>query len=153
MDDSMKTLDLNNKLQSKKHGFTLIEMLVVVAIMATLAAMIAPRLIQKAGDAQVTAAKGDIQRIASTLDMYKLDNFNYPSADQGLDALVQKPNGTPEAKNWKKYLNEAPRDPWGNEYYYSYPGENSQFDVYSLGADGLQGGEGHDADIGNWNLR
>lgn len=149
----MKTLDLNNKPNNKNHGFTLIEMLVVVAIMATLAAMIAPRLIDKAGDAQVTAAKGDIQRIASTLDMYKLDNFSYPSSDQGLEALVQKPGGSPEPKNWKQYLNDTPRDPWGNEYYYAYPGENGQFDVYSLGADGQLGGEGHDADIGNWNLR
>ena len=149
----MKTVDLNNKPKSKNLGFTLIEMLVVVAIMATLAAMIAPKLIEKAGDAQVTAAKGDIQRIASTLDMYKLDNFNYPSSDQGLQALVQKPGGSPEPKNWKQYLNDAPSDPWGNEYYYAYPGENGQFDVYSLGADGQLGGEGHDADIGNWNLR
>ena len=149
----MKTPNINTKPQIKNLGFTLIEMLVVVAIMATLAAMIAPKLIQKAGDAQVTAAKGDIQRIASTLDMYKLDNYNYPSSDQGLQALVQKPGGSPEAKNWKQYLNDAPKDPWGNEYYYSYPGEKGQFDVYSLGADGQPGGEGHDADIGNWNLR
>ncbi len=149
----MKTTNINTKPQIKNLGFTLIEMLVVVAIMATLAAMIAPKLIQKAGDAQVTAAKGDIQRIASTLDMYKLDNYNYPSSDQGLQALVQKPGGSPEAKNWKQYLNDTPKDPWGNEYYYSYPGEKGQFDVYSLGADGQLGGEGHDADIGNWNLR
>jgi len=149
----MNTQSKNNRFHTKLSGFTLIEMLVVVAIMATLAAMIAPRLIDKAGDAQVTAAKGDIQRIASTLDMYKLDNFNYPSSDQGLQALVEKPGGSPEANNWKQYLNNTPKDPWGNDYYYAYPGEKSAFDVYSLGADGQPGGEGHNADIGNWDLR
>ena len=145
----MKTLDLNNKRKNNYRGFTLIEMLVVVAIIATLAAMIGPKIIDRGSEAKVTAAKAGIQTISSALDMYKLDNFTYPSTDQGLEALTQKPSGSPEPKNWKGYLNKAPVDPWGNEYYYSYPGENNTFDVYSLGADGQLGGEGFDADISN----
>jgi general secretion pathway protein G len=133
-------------------GFTLIEMLVVVAIMATLAAVIAPNLLRRADDAKIARVSTDLQGISSALDMYKLDNFTYPSADQGLMALVEKPNGSPEPKNWKGYLKGSgePKDPWGNEYYYSYPGEHGVYDVYSLGADGQPGGEGPDADIGTW---
>ena len=149
MEDSMKTLDLKNMPKNKSLGFTLIEMLVVVAIIATLAAMIAPKILDRASDAKVTSTKANIQTISSALDMYKLDNFTYPSADQGLDALIQKPGGSPEPKNWKGYLKKVPLDAWGNEYYYSYPGENGTFDVYSLGADGQLGGEGFDADISN----
>jgi len=132
----MQSTPKTHKISNLSLGFTLIEMLVVVAIMATLAAMIAPNLIQKAEESKITAAKGDIQRISSTLDMYKLDNFAYPSSDQGLEALVEKPSGTPEPKNWRNpYLKSSPKD-----------------DVYSLGADGQLGGDDYDADIGNWDL-
>jgi len=147
----MQTQKINHKHPFKTAGFTLIEMLVVVAIMATLAAMIAPNLIKKAEESKVTAAKADIQQIASALDIYKLDNFSYPSSDQGLEALISKPSGSPEPKNWRSpYLKKTPVDPWGNEYYYAYPGENGEFDVYSLGADGQPGGEDTGADIGSW---
>ena len=147
--------NMNNRIQLKKiahspSGFTLIEMLVVVAIMATLAAMLAPKLIDRAEGAKVTATKADIQRIAGLLEMYKLDNSIYPSADQGLKALVEKPFGTPEPRNWKQALNSEPRDQCGNDFYYVYPGEHGDFDVYSLGADGQPGGDEFDADIGNW---
>jgi len=136
---------------TKNHGFTLIEMLVVVSILATLMAIIAPNLINRAEQAKVTKARADIQVIESAMDMYKLDNSVYPSADQGINALVTKPGGSPEARNWQQYLKQEKKDPWGNEYYYAYPGENGAFDIYSLGADGQPGGEGTDADIGNWN--
>jgi len=133
-------------------GFTLIEMLVVVAIIATLAAMIVPNLMQGSVDAQLAANKANIQNLKGTLQRYKLDNFTYPSSQQGLEALVDKPSGSPEPKNWKGYLDSLPKDPWGNPYYYKFPGEHGTFDIYSLGADGLPGGEEENADIGNWNM-
>lgn len=131
-------------------GFTLIEMLVVVAIMAALMAIIAPNFIAKADEAKVTATATQIAQISTALGMYKLDNSTYPSVDQGLEALVEKPFGSPEPKKWKQYLSDVPRDAWDNEFYYVYPGEHGVFDIYSLGADGVAGGEGTDADIGNW---
>ncbi|MBT8141165.1 MAG: type II secretion system major pseudopilin GspG [Gammaproteobacteria bacterium] len=136
--------------QKTNYGFTLIEMLVVVAIMATLMALIAPRFIERAEEAKVTATVAQLQQISTALDMYKLDNSTYPTIDQGLQALVEKPFGSPEPKNWKHYLNEVPLDAWKNEIYYVYPGEHGVYDLYSLGADGQQGGEGSNADIGNW---
>ena len=101
---------------------------------------------------KVTVAKGDIKAIAAALDMYKLDNFAYPSTQQGLEALVKKPTGNPQPKNWNKdgYLKKLPVDPWGNPYQYLAPGTKGPFDLYSLGADGKEGGSDNDADIGNW---
>jgi general secretion pathway protein G len=102
--------------------------------------------------ARIAKAKQDIQAIRSALDLYKLDNFQYPSTDQGLQALIVRPSGTPEARNWKQggYLERLPQDPWGNPYQYLNPGVHGEIDVFSYGADGRPGGEGINADIGSW---
>lgn len=140
-----------NKSNSQK-GFTLIEIMVVVVIIGVLAALIVPSVLGRADEARVTAAKTDLQAIANALDLYKLDNYDYPSTDQGLDALVSKPTGEPEALNWNPdaYLKKLPKDPWKRDYIYISPGTHGAFDLYSLGADGREGGEGYAADILNW---
>ncbi|MCB1614810.1 MAG: type II secretion system major pseudopilin GspG [Pseudomonadales bacterium] len=136
---------------SRQKGFTLIEIMVVVIIIGVLAALIAPNIIGKAGEARVTAAKADLKTITSALNMYKLDNFTYPTTDQGLQALVTKPSGQPEPKNYNKdgYLPEFPKDPWGNDYIYISPGTSGGFDLMSYGADGREGGQDDNADIHN----
>ncbi|TLX57665.1 type II secretion system protein GspG [Stutzerimonas nosocomialis] len=135
-------------------GFTLIEIMVVVVILGILAALVVPQVMSRPDQAKVTVAKGDIKAIAAALDMYKLDNFAYPSTQQGLDALVQRPTGNPQPKNWNRdgYLKRLPQDPWGNDYQYLSPGTRGQFDLYSFGADGKEGGSDLNADIGNWDL-
>lgn len=137
----------------RQNGFTLIEIMVVVIIIGLLAAIVAPNVIGRVDDAQITRAKADIGQIESALKFYRLDNFAYPSSEQGLEALVTKPND-PNVKNWKTggYLDRVPKDPWGNPYLYLNPGNNGEIDVYTLGADGRPGGEGTNADIGNWEL-
>jgi general secretion pathway protein G len=137
----------------RQHGFTLIEIMVVVIIIGLLAAIVAPNVIGRVDDAKVTRAKADIGQIENALKFYRLDNFAYPSSEQGLEALVTKPND-PNVKNWKPggYLDNAPKDPWGNPYLYLNPGNNGEIDVYTLGADGRPGGEGANADIGNWDI-
>ena len=137
--------------QSSQKGFTLIEIMVVVVILGILAALIAPNILGRTGEARITAAKADINSIGNALDLYKLDNFSYPSTDQGLQALVSKPSGFPEAANWNPdgYLKALPMDPWGNEYQYLSPGNNKPYELYSLGADKREGGEGDNADIHN----
>ncbi|HSX60286.1 MAG TPA: type II secretion system major pseudopilin GspG [Tahibacter sp.] len=134
------------------RGFTLIEVLVVVVILAILAAVVVPRVMEHPGEARVARAKADIQAIVTSLNTYKLDNFAYPATEQGLEALVSKPSGAPEAPNWRKggYLDGVPKDPWGRNYLYLHPGSHGDMDVYTLGADGKPGGEGEAADIGNW---
>jgi general secretion pathway protein G len=141
-----------NKVRSNR-GFTLLEIIVVVAIIAILAAYIAPKIAGRVDDARISKAKSDIRVLESSLELYKLDNFTYPSSAQGLDALVNKPSGE-NTKNWREggYIKKLNKDPWGNQYLYQYPGSNGEFDVYSLGADAAVGGEGEAADIGNWNL-
>lgn len=138
----------------KQRGFTLIEIMVVVVILGILAALVVPQVMNRPDQAKVTVAKGDIKAIAAALDMYKLDNFNYPSTQQGLNALVEKPSGSPQPRNWNRdgYLKRVPKDPWGNDYQYLSPGTQGPFDLYSLGADGKQGGNDLNADIGNWDL-
>ena len=133
-------------------GFTLIEIMVVVVILGILASVVVPKIMDNPDKARMVKAKNDVQAIKGALDLYKLDNFNYPSTDQGLQALVQKPSGTPEARNWKDggYLDGVPKDPWGNEYQYLNPGVNATVDIFSYGADGRPSGEGPSADIGNW---
>ena len=140
--------------QYKQRGFTLIEIMVVVVILGILAALVVPQVMNRPDQAKVTVAKGDIKAIGAALDMYKLDNYSYPSTQQGLDALVEKPGGNPQPKNWNRdgYLKRVPKDPWGNEYQYLSPGTQGQFDLYSYGADGKQGGSDLNADIGNWDL-
>ncbi len=134
-----------------QRGFTLIEIMVVVVIIGLLAAIVAPNLIGNIDKAAVTRAKGDIRSIETALNLYRLDNFRYPTTDQGLQALVTNP-GEVTARNWKPYLNSVPSDPWSNTYQYLYPGQQREFDVFSYGADGQEGGEDLNADIGNWNL-
>lgn len=142
-----------HNLHVRSHGgFTLIEVMVVVVILAILATLIVPRIMDRPDEARIVKTKQDIRAIESALNLYKLDNFDYPTTDQGLEALFQKPlSGAP---NWKSggYLARMPKDPWGNPYYYLYPGSQGQMDIYTLGADGREGGEGAAADIGNWNL-
>jgi general secretion pathway protein G len=135
-------------------GFTLIEVMVVVIILGVLAAIAVPRIMDRPDEARVTKAQHDIRALASALNLYRLDNYRYPTTDQGLEALVEKPVGSPEPRNWKDggYLDRLPKDPWGNDYQYLSPGEHGEFDLYSLGADARPGGEGVDADIGNWTL-
>lgn len=133
------------------RGFTLIEILVVVVILGILAAIVVPRVMERPGEARVARAKQDIAGIVTALNLYKLDNFNYPSSEQGLDALVAKPSGQPEAAAWKgPYLDRVPKDPWNRPYQYQRPGQHGEIDVYSFGADGRPGGEGEAGDVGNW---
>jgi general secretion pathway protein G len=141
---------MNNKARNK--GFTLIEILVVVSILAILGALIVPKIMDRPSEARVAAAKLDISSIVSALKLYKLDNARYPTQSQGLAALITKPTGDQIPSNWKSggYLERLPKDPWGNDYLYLVPGLHGDIDVMSYGADGQSGGEGFDADIGNW---
>lgn len=132
------------------QGFTLIELMVVLVIIGVLAALIVPNVLDRADDARVTAAKTDIGNLTQALKLYKLDNQRYPSAAQGLQALLTKPSTDPIPPNWKPYLEKLPNDPWGRPYQYLNPGIKGDIDVLSLGADGQPGGEGKDADIGSW---
>ena len=133
-----------NSVPARAAGFTLIEVMVVVVILGILAAIIVPKVMDRPDAARITKAKSDLRAIESALNLYKLDNFHYPSTDQGLEALVEKPAGSPEARNWKAngYLDRLPKDPWGNEYQYLQPGQHSEIDIVSLGADGRAGGAG-----------
>ena len=136
----------------RQSAFTLIEILVVVAILAILAAIVVPRVMDRPDEARKVAAKADVAAIVQALKLYRLDNGFYPSTDQGLAALVQKPASSPVPGNWKQggYLERLPKDPWGGDYQYLSPGVKSEIDVFSLGADRARGGEGSGADIGNW---
>lgn len=135
-------------------GFTLIEIMVVVVILGILAAVVVPRIMKRPDDARIVRAKQDIRSIEGALNLYNLDNFVYPSTQQGLEALVTQPSGEPPAKNWKAggYLGQMPKDPWGNPYQYLSPGVKGAMDIFSLGSDNRPGGEGSAADIGNWDL-
>ena len=136
----------------RQSAFTLIEILVVVAILGILAAIVVPRVMDRPDEAKRVAARADIAAIVQSLKLYRLDNGIYPATDQGLAALVQKPTTNPVPGNWKQggYLERLPKDPWGGEYQYLYPGVKGEIDVFSLGADRARGGEGSGADIGNW---
>lgn len=142
--------------RSARHaaGFTLIEIMVVVVILGILAAVVVPRIMDNPDQARIVKARQDIRVLESALNLYRLDNFEYPTTDQGLEALVRRPADLPENARWKDggYIDRLPADPWGRPYQYLNPGRNGPIDIYSLGADGLPGGEGVNADIGNWNL-
>ncbi len=132
------------------RGFTLVEILVVLVIVGVLVALIAPNVLDRAGEAKVTAARTDVNSLTQALKLYKLDNQRYPGADQGLEALVRKPTSGTVPQNWRPYLDKLPKDPWGQPYQYANPGLHGEIDVFSFGADGKPGGEGNDADVGNW---
>ena len=131
-------------------GFTLIELMVVLVIIGVLAALIVPNVLDRADDARVTAAKTDIANLTQALKLYKLDNQRFPTAEQGLQALVSKPTANPVPTNWRPYIDKLPADPWSRSYVYMNPGLRGEVDVLSFGANGQAGGEGKDADIGNW---
>jgi general secretion pathway protein G len=133
-----------------ERGFTLIELMVVLVIIGILAALIVPNVLDRADDARATAAKTDIANLTQALKLYKLDNQRYPSADQGLLALVARPTAGQIPVTWRPYIDKLPQDPWGKPYQYLNPGIKGEIDVMSLGADGVPGGEGKNADIGSW---
>ena len=138
------------------RGFTLIEIMVVITILGILAALIVPRVVGRTDDARITAAKTDISGIMQALKVYRLDNGRYPTTEQGLRALLEKPTIDPLPNNWKQggYLERSsmPKDPWGKEYQYLSPGLRGEVDVFSFGRDNQSGGEGPDADIGSWQI-
>ena len=136
----------------KNKGFSLIEIMVVLIIIGMLAAGVATNFLGKADDAKLKQVKVDFVNIENALDLYKLDNFRYPTNEQGLEALVEKPAVEPVPRQWQTggYLKGLPLDPWGNPYMYVTPGEKGAYDLYTFGADGRSGGEAFDADIFNW---
>ncbi|MBX2878814.1 MAG: type II secretion system major pseudopilin GspG [Granulosicoccus sp.] len=137
----------------RQGGFTLIEIMVVVAIIAILGATVVPLIMDRPNEARQVRANQDIASYAAALELYRLDNFNYPSTEQGLDALVTKPSGDPEPANWSTggYIKKLNKDPWGRDYIYS--NEEGNFEIVSLGNDGVEGGEGFDADISSQDVQ
>ena len=144
------TRPLSRNPAKKQRGFTLIELMVVLAIIGILAALVVPSVLGRADDARVTAARTDVGNLAQALKLYKLDNQRFPTAEQGLQALVVRPSAEPVPPNWKSYLDKLPADPWGRPYQYLNPGLKGEVDVMSWGANGQSGGEGVNADIGSW---
>ena len=141
-----------HRLTPRKHsGFTLIEIMVVIVILGILASLVVPKIMSRPDDARLIAARQDISSLTQALKLYRLDNQNYPTTEQGLAALVQKPTSPPIPNNWKSggYVDRLPKDPWGNDFQYLNPGLKGEIDVFSLGADGAPGGEGNNADIYN----
>lgn len=135
-----------------QRGFTLVEIMVVVVIIGILGALVVPKLMGRTGESRITAAKVDIATMMQALKLYKLDNQRYPTTEQGLQALIEKPSAGPTANGWKSggYVEKLPKDPWGNPYQFLSPGVKGEVDLFSYGADGLPGGTGDDADIGSW---
>jgi len=145
------------ELLKDKRGFTLIEIMVVIVILALLAALVGPKLIGRTDDAKIGTTKTQIKQLETAIKLYKLDNGAYPTTEQGLNALVEKPTVGVIPKNYKDggYLEskQVPKDGWGNDFIYVSPGEHGDYDLYSYGADGVKGGEGKNADIASWDLR
>ena len=147
-----KTMIRELRMEAKAGGFTLVEVMVVVVILGVLAALVVPRVVGRADEARAVAAKQDLAAIMQAMKMYRLDNGRYPSADQGLQALVSRPTVDPQPGNWKSYLDRLPKDPWGNPYQFLSPGVHGEIDIFTLGADGQPGGSESDKDIGSWEL-
>jgi general secretion pathway protein G len=157
MNQSQDDRQINRHTQAARasqRGFTLIEIMVVVIIIGLLAAVIVPQVINKVDEARISKAKADIQSLETALTMYRLDNSKYPTTDQGLQSLVVQPTD-PSIRHWRigGYLQRVSKDPWGNDYQYVFPGTHGkEYDLFTLGADGQPGGDGVNADIGNWNI-
>jgi general secretion pathway protein G len=148
----MQNITYRMSQRRRQRGFTLVEIMVVVVIIGILGMLVVPKLLGRTGEARVTAARTDIATLMQALKLYKLDNQRYPTTEQGLQALVQKPTTGPAANGWKEggYVEKLPKDPWNNNYQYLQPGLHGEIDVFSLGADGQPGGAGEDADVGSW---
>jgi len=137
---------------SRQAGFSLIEIMVVVIIIGLLASIVAPAVLDRADEARIQKVQADFKSIQTALKLYRIDNFVYPTSEQGLEALVTKPSIAPIPRNWKSsgYIETLQQDPWGRPYLYLSPGEAHEYDIYTLGADGISGGEGPNADINIW---
>lgn len=144
-----KSVTVRTAGRDSHKGFTLIELMVVVVILSILAAVVIPRVMDRPEQARISAAKNNIRAISSALDMYKLDSHQYPSTDQGLDALVSRPDRQPQPENWNGYMNKIPLDPWGSEFRYLQPGIHAEVDIFSPGPNRHPG---DDDDIGSWDL-
>ena len=144
--------DLNSLSTSRQSGFTLIEIMVVVIIIGLLASVAVPTVLDRMEQARTQKAKADFKSLQTALKLYRIDNFTYPTSDQGLDALVNKPTVAPVPRNWKSggYLDQMQMDPWDRPYLYMSPGEGHEYDIYTLGADGVSGGDGPNADLSIW---
>ena len=136
-----------------QRGFSLIEIMVVVVILGILASIVVPKIMSRPDEARIVKAKQDVLAIQNALDLYKLDNGVYPTTDQGLMALVEKPTTDPAPHDWKPYLKSLPKDPWGRDYLYLNPGQHGEIDVFTEGASGQSGGSGINAEIGNWEAK
>ncbi|MBA84218.1 type II secretion system major pseudopilin GspG [Thalassobius sp. S69A] len=137
----------------KDAGFSLLELMVVVVILSVLALVIVPRVIDRPDQARAARAQADIAAIASAVQLYRLDNFRYPTSEQGLSALVTRPGSDPVPANWSQYMDRLPVDPWGQPYQYLTPGVHGDFDIFTYGADASPGGDGANADIGSWSAK
>jgi general secretion pathway protein G len=135
-------------------GFTLIEIMVVITILAILAVLVVPKIVNRTDEARQVAAKTQMKNVEQALQLYKIDNGNYPATEQGLDALVHRPSVGEVPKNWREggYLPKVPKDPWGNDFVYISPGTHGDYDLVSYGSDGEPGGEGKSADVESWNI-
>ncbi|MBL1273652.1 MAG: general secretion pathway protein G [Marinobacter maritimus] len=144
----------NLNIPQSSRGFTLIEIMVVMVILGLLVAIVAPNIMGRSDQAKVTVAETQLTNISKALDLYRLDNSHYPSTQQGLEALVSRPSGSPEPKNWNPdgYMKSVPQDPWGSEFQYVSPGREGPYDLYSKGSDGQDGGDGDASDISLWNI-
>lgn len=141
-------------MQRRQGGFTLMEIMVVIFIIGLLVAIVAPNVLGNQDQAMQQKVRADLATLEQALDLYRLDNLRFPTREQGLAALIVRPTSEPLPRAWREdgYIRRLPKDPWGQDYQYRVPGQHGRYDVYSLGADATEGGEGNDADIGNWNL-